>query len=485
MVRAPGAPRLLHAGDGQQGVAPVVAEVALVHERERGETRLLREAAARVGVHVEHELPRPGEEIGVRAFVEQCGHLELVLRHVSGTVDADRAPGDRGAGDVEVGGEVEPVAQAGGAQGVEAVLRLRIDRERGRVALRENRALVVVDAHGVEAHARQVGGEAVRGFDRRRVRAVDEVDAAEADFLAGAAFELEVVADGDDASEGTGRLVAGKRRGKVEGGAGLDPVLARRGGRVGDPVRPRLQHDRSGFVERDPVARKAEHRVHRTFHAGLDGTLREEQAERDDGGAPRPVVLNEDPLPFREGDLHPRDAVRAEGGEARDLAPEEVRLRGDGFRNRERLVVDEEAARHAADGDPRLKHRLGKSAVAVGRHDPFRVQRAVGRGAERRAPVQAQRPGRDVVPGVAGHVDREGAGAGGVAVEARAAGGAAELPRRRVGAEAEQEVDGRREGNRRTPDGGRGQRGGGLRGGGLRNAEASQNGAEDEQCREK
>ena len=60
---APFFPGFANARNGQQRVAAVVSKVALVDKGKRRERRLLGEAAAGVGVDVEHELPRPRDEV--------------------------------------------------------------------------------------------------------------------------------------------------------------------------------------------------------------------------------------------------------------------------------------------------------------------------------------------------------------------------------------------------------------------------------------
>ena len=159
--------------------------------------------------------------------MEDDESLVVVAPHGAVPVDADGAPGDGGAGDKEVGGDVKSVADAGGHKGVEAVKRICIEREDGGVPASDNWALVVVDADGIEAHAGEVGGEALGILGcGGRVGAVNEVHAAEVDFLAGTPLQLEVVPDGDDAAELARRLVVRHRGGEVKRRSRLDPVLA-------------------------------------------------------------------------------------------------------------------------------------------------------------------------------------------------------------------------------------------------------------------
>ena len=348
------------------------------------------------------------------------------------------------------------MADAGGDKGVEAVERVRIEREARAVAFGEKRPFVVVEAHGVEAEAREIRGQTVGVGDRRRVGAMDEIDAAEADFLARSAFELEVIADGDDAAELPGRLVVRDRGREIERGAGLDPVFARGGRHDGNPVRPGLHHHLPGLVERRCVAGEAENGVDGIRDSGLDGILREENAQRDDRRTPRPVVLHEDALRFRKLDFHPRVAVRAEDREARNGAAEEMRLFRDGLRDGNRAAVGEETARDAADGEARFEHDLRHVAVAVRDDRPAAFDGAVAGGPERCAAVEAQGARGDVFAALSGHVDREGAGAVRIALDARTARSAAEFPRRRVRAHPEQEIDRGRKRKRRAPDGRRG-----------------------------
>ena len=235
-----------------------------------------------------------------------------VLLHRAVAVDAEGAPGDGFARDIEVGRDVEAVADAGGAKGVEAVKRIRIKREGGGISTLEDGALVVVNANGVEAHAGEVGGEAV-GVLRRggRVGAVDEVDAAEADHLAGAVLKLEMVADGDDAAELACRLVVRNCRGEVERGARLNPVLACGRRDDGNPVGARLQDDGTGFVDLNLVAWNGEAGAQRILHAGLDGFLGEEEANRGNRIAPGAVILHEDLGGVGEVDPEPGCAIGA------------------------------------------------------------------------------------------------------------------------------------------------------------------------------
>ena len=53
--------------------------------------------------------------------MEDDESLVVVAPHGAVPVDTDGAPGDGGAGDEEVGGDVKSVADAGGHKGVEAV----------------------------------------------------------------------------------------------------------------------------------------------------------------------------------------------------------------------------------------------------------------------------------------------------------------------------------------------------------------------------
>ena len=100
-----------------------VAEVALVDEGEGGEGRLFGEAAPSIGVHVGHEVARPGAEIRVGGLPEGAENLVVAcVGDAAVTVDAERPPrGEVRTRDEEVRCEVDPVLHAGGDKRVEHV----------------------------------------------------------------------------------------------------------------------------------------------------------------------------------------------------------------------------------------------------------------------------------------------------------------------------------------------------------------------------
>ena len=420
------APCLGDAGEVAEERAAPVAEVAFVDEGEGGEGRLFRKAAASARVHVAEEVAGPGAEVAVGRFPEGAEDLEVAgVGDASVTIDADRAPWDQmGAGDEEVGGEVEAVLDAGGHEVVEL---LPLLGGGGGVvlalvpvaALDDEVALVVVDAEGVVADAGDVGGEAVGGLaGRGEVGGAAEVDAVEALRDAGEVLELEVVADGYDAAELPCGRVVREDGGEVEGRALLDPgVVGER-----DPVGAGVDGDGVALAEgeRAGVGGK-EGGVDGVFGSALHGALGKVDAEGEVHAAPDGAVLEEDLGWAVEGAAEDRLAVLEKEGEVRDEALENVGLcavdgDGDGF-------AVEECAASGDAGDVAGNHRFKDIGIG-GRGDaPLGADGAAGGFGEMRAAIEDRR----VVEVGGAHF--ESAPAFGIGIQA--AGGASEAPARK------------------------------------------------------
>ena len=288
---------------------------------------------------------------------------------------------------------------AGGDKGVELLPVPVRDVERGAVAARlgpDEERLVVMDADRVEAHAREVRREAVGVLRIGDVGPVDEVHAAEADFLARAAFELEVVADGDDATELPRRLMVRHDAREVERGSGLDPVGPGRWRRERNPVGAGLGADgfRNGERERHPW--NAEDGSGRIRAVRLDAVGGEDDAQRDGLRTPAGVVLHEDFLRLGELQREPGDcrgqAARAPrvlrfGGNAEELefphlSGENVWRGRDGVGNRDVRLPGQEAAGDVGLRDRALDADEPGRSVAAGRDAPRGLDAAVSGFAE-------------------------------------------------------------------------------------------------------
>ena len=392
--RAPFRPRLGEARALLQAFDAVAAEIAFVDEADAAQRGFLGEAAPGESIGVREEEARPFDEVAVGGLVEGAHELELAVGHGAVAVDADGAPGHGlGARDEEVGGEVEAVPDAGGDKGVELLPVPVRDVERGAVAARlgpDEERLVVMDADRVEAHAREVRSETVGVLRIGYVGPVDEVHTAEADFLAGAAFELEVVADGDDATELPRRLMVRHDAREVERGAGLDPVGSGRR-RERNPVGAGLCADgfRNGERERRP--RDAEDGAGRIRAARLDAVGDEDDAQRDALRTPAGVVLHEDFLRLGELQREPGDcrgqAARAPrvlrfGGNAEELeiphlSGEDVWRGRDGVGNRDVRLPGQDAAGDVGLRDRALDADEPGRSVAAGRDAPRGLDAAV------------------------------------------------------------------------------------------------------------
>ena len=110
--RQPFAPLLFESFLAREELISVVAEVALVDQREERERRFVRPAAPRLRVHVAEEVPGELEVVAEHTLVEERELLELAHPDRTVAVDAARAPLDA-ARDEEVRRQVYSVPDAG------------------------------------------------------------------------------------------------------------------------------------------------------------------------------------------------------------------------------------------------------------------------------------------------------------------------------------------------------------------------------------
>ena len=204
-MKQPFHPRVKRAFEIRRGLArrafrnaSVITDVVLVDERKERERRLVRPAAARIGVDVPEQRAGEGREIRIGRLVGPHERLELVHRHLAVTVLSERPP-RHPARDEEVRRHIEPRFRTGGEKPVELTHPLRIDRRAVRRSLRQ-RTLVVVDANRVVAEMRDPVGKRLRVRIVDEVRGEAEVHAVEALRHAGTPLELEVSVTNDDAS---------------------------------------------------------------------------------------------------------------------------------------------------------------------------------------------------------------------------------------------------------------------------------------------
>ena len=205
---------VLHSAHG------VHADRPLVHKRDERHRRLIGVATAGMGVHMREKIAGEGEEVGERRLPDVEEWLDGLIGRPPVPVQAELTVGER-TGYVEIGRQVESTIDAGLDQPIQAPHSRCV--ELCAVRSRRESAVVMVNAQGVVADARQVGRELVAFvIGQRPTHVAADVDAVEPHAFARSPLELEVLSNTPQPTVLSRRLPSRPQMGPVQRGIRSD-----------------------------------------------------------------------------------------------------------------------------------------------------------------------------------------------------------------------------------------------------------------------